>query len=271
MEAVDAARRDGVDVTFDMHTRLHGLTYLMVALPSTWLELDKHALAARLREPATRSALDAHQSILHLPGDSDSSGPDWQKVVLFDNAIFPEYARRSVADIAAERRQSPAEAICDLLLGSIHDLHQLMVLLNCYSEELQRASFQHDLCMPGSDATALAPDGPLAKSSFHGAYTWAAWFYRYFVRELELFTPAEAIHKLTGLPAQVLGLTDRGVLRAGGAADIAVFDGDLFEERGTTYDPNQLATGMRHVIVNGNLTLRDGELTGTRGGAIIKK
>ena len=106
-------------------------------------------------------------------------------------------------------------------------------------------AFAHPLCMPGSDATTLAPDGPLAGTVFHGAYTWAAWFWRSLVRERRLLTPEEAVHRLTGMPAELLGLTDRGVLRAGARADIAVFDGERFGERGTTFEPNQLATGMR--------------------------
>ena len=125
--------------------------------------------------------------------------------------------------------------------------------------------------MPGSDATTLAPDGPLAGSTFHGAYTWAAWFYRFIVRQERLLTPTEAVRRLTGVPAERLGLTDRGVLRAGAAADVVVFDSDTLTERGTTYEPNQVATGVRHVVVNGSVTLRDGELTGERAGQVLRR
>jgi N-acyl-D-amino-acid deacylase len=125
--------------------------------------------------------------------------------------------------------------------------------------------------MPGSDATTLAPDGPLAGAVFHGAYSWAAWFFRFMVRERGALSAAEAIHRLTGMPAQVLGLSDRGAIRVGARADIAVFDPAGFGERATTFEPNVTATGMRHVVVNGVETLRDGNFTGARGGEVIRR
>ena len=63
------------------------------------------------------------------------------------------------------------------------------------------------------------------------------------------------MHRLTGMPAKILGLSDRGAIRVGARADIAVFSADEFGERGTTFEPNQLAHGMHHVIVNGVVTL----------------
>jgi N-acyl-D-aspartate/D-glutamate deacylase len=125
--------------------------------------------------------------------------------------------------------------------------------------------------MPASDATTLAPDGPLAGSQFHGAYTWAAWFYRFMVREQRLLEPAEAIHRLTGLPAERLGLRDRGVLATGARADIVVFDPERYGERGTMFEPNQPATGVEHVLVNGVLSLSGGELTAERAGEVLRR
>ena len=124
--------------------------------------------------------------------------------------------------------------------------------------------------MVGSDATALAPDGPLKDSSFHGAYTWASWFYRHFVRDTSTLSPEEAVRRLTSLPAKRLGLKDRGVIKPGNCADIAVFDPVNFSDRGTTYHPNQMASGMVHVIVNGVVTLENGQLTGHHGGKVLR-
>jgi N-acyl-D-amino-acid deacylase len=125
--------------------------------------------------------------------------------------------------------------------------------------------------MPGSDATTLAPDGPLGEAVFHGAYTWAAWFWRFMVRETGLLRPAEAIHRLSGAPAERLGLRDRGVLRRGARADLAIFDPEAFCERGTVHEPNRLAAGMRHVVVNGAVALRDGALTDARRGEVLRR
>jgi N-acyl-D-amino-acid deacylase len=191
--------------------------------------------------------------------------------VLLDNPVWPEYGRRPIAEIAAERGQEPLDAVYDLLLGGVDELHRMMVIIHAYSEEQQREAFAHPLCVPGSDATTLAPTGRLAEAFFHGAYTWASWFWRFMVVEEKLLSPAEAVHRLTGQPAERVGLSDRGVLRPGARADVVVFDPGRFAERGTVFEPNVLAEGMRHVIVNGVPTLRDGALTGERGGMVVRR
>jgi N-acyl-D-aspartate/D-glutamate deacylase len=262
MEIVERARDGGLDVEFDMHTRLYGLTHLYAALPPWVLAEEPARQAELLREPAARERMRPHRSIL-------SAGADWSRIVLLDNPFWPQYARRDLASIATDRGQEPLDAVYDLLLGAVEAPHRLMVIIHAYTEDEQREAFAHPLCVPGSDATTLAPDGPLADSWFHGAYTWASWFYRFMVRDEKLLTPAQAVHKLTAQPAARIGLSDRGVLRAGARADVTVFDGERFAERGTTFEPNRLATGVRHVFVNGVHTLRDGELTGERAGRVL--
>jgi len=146
-----------------------------------------------------------------------------------------------------------------------------MIVAFAYKANDIRPAFAHPLCMVGSDATALAPDGPLANSVFHGAYSWASWYFHFMVHERKLLTAAKAVQRLTQMPARRLGLTDRGQITEGYRADIAVFDAEKFQATATTFEPNQLARGMRHVVVNGVHTLRDGSLTGSRGGQVIRR
>jgi len=200
-----------------------------------------------------------------------SAGGDWSRIVLLDNDVWPGYARRDVAAIAAERGQDPLDAVHDLLLGAADDPGRLMVLIHAYTEEEQREAFSHPLCVPGSDATTMAPDGPLAGEVFHGAYTWAAWYLRFCVQQEKVLTLQEAIHRLTQQPAARVGLRDRGVLRPGAFADVVVFDPLAFREEGTTFDPSRLASGMDAVIVNGTVTLAGGEPTGARGGHVLRR
>jgi N-acyl-D-amino-acid deacylase len=263
VELVEAARDTGQDVAFDMHTRTFGLTNLYAALPP-WALAAGDGLPRLLRDPAERHRMRAHRSIL-------SAGGDWSRVVLLDHELWPEYARRDLAEIATERGGEPLDAVYDLLLAAADRLHEPMVIIHAYTEDQQREAFAHPLCVPGSDATTLSPDGPLAHSSFHGAYTWAAWFWRFATRDHALLDAAEAVHRLTGAPAERIGLTDRGVLRPGARADVVVFDPAAFEERGTTFEPNRLATGVRDVLVNGVETLRDGRLTGRRAGEVLRR
>jgi N-acyl-D-amino-acid deacylase len=265
IDLVDAARRDGQDVSFDMHTRLFGTLALKNVLPQWAFEDGKSALVARLNNPDARQRMKSHRSII-------SALADWERVVLLECKARPELARRSIANIALQWDCEPFEAVYDILLAEIEQIesHPMVILLS-YTEELLSRTYQHPHCMVGSDATALCPDGPLAGASFHGAYTWASWFYRRMVRETKVFTAEEAIHKITGMPARVLGLKDRGVIRAGASADLAIFDPATFGETGTTFEPNQLAIGMKHVIVNGKIGIRDGKITGERSGQVLRR
>jgi len=264
IDLVEAARAGGQDVAFDMHTRLHGLTHLAAALPSWAREGGPEAVHARLTDPAERARMAGFRSIL-------SAGGDWGRVILYDNDRWPEHARRSIAEIAAARAQSPFDAICDLLAGVAEDLTALMVLIAAYSPEQQDEVFAHPLCVPASDATALCPDGPLSGSAFHGAYTWAAFFWRRMVRETGALTPETAIHKLTAQPAARLGLPDRGRLAPEYFADVAVFDPHAYCDTGTLFAPSQPARGMVHVLVNGSFAMRNGRIMSGRTGRIIRR
>jgi N-acyl-D-amino-acid deacylase len=263
-ELVELARARGLDVEFDMHTRRFGLTHLYAALPPWALAAEQSELGRLLRDPAARERMRPHRSIL-------SAGGNWRRIVLLDNPFWPQYARRDLASIAAERGQDALDTVYDLLAAGVEAPHRLMVIIHAYDEQEQREAFAHPLCVPGSDATTLAPDGPLADSCFHGAYTWASWFYRFMVRDERLLSPAQAVHKLTAQPAARLGLSDRGTLAPRAFADVAVFDPARFAERGTTFEPNQLAEGMVHVLVNGVHTLCDGQPTGARGGKALRR
>jgi N-acyl-D-amino-acid deacylase len=263
LAVLEPALAEGLDVEFDMHTRLYGTTFLQAALPPSVLAEPPERQAVLLRERGTRDAVASYESIL-------SAGRDWSRIVLLDNPVHPQYARRDIASIATERGEQPVDTICELLADALPDPARLMVISHCHTEVQQREAFAHPLCVPGSDATTLAPDGPLAGSTFHGAYTWAAWYLR-FTRKERLLSLAEAVRRLTAAPAQRLGLRDRGVLRRGAAADVVVFDADAVTERGTTFEPNQVATGVRDVLVNGVFTLRDGALTGFRAGSVLRR
>lgn len=262
---VDAATSTGSDdVTFDMHTRLFGIGYLYAAVPPSWLQGPTEEVRARLQDRELRRELRNYENYLSKFGD-------WSRILILDNDVWPEYGRRSVAEIAEDRRAEPLDAICDLLAATPDDVSRLWTIELTFTEDEQREAFAHPLCVPASDAAALALDGPLAESRFHGAYSWASWFYRYMVRDNKLLSPETAIHKLTGQPASILRLKDRGVIREGAFADIAVFDASSFADRETMFDPNRPAVGMRHVLVNGVVAMRDGTVTGRRGGRVLRK
>lgn len=263
MELVDKARARGMDVRFDMHTRLYGTTYLDTILPPDVQAEGRDGVRRHLMSAESRARMKPFPSIVAAGG--------WDRIVLLDTPTAPELSRRSIGEVGRERGRDPHDIAFDVLLAALDAPKRPMVLIRAYSPDQQAQVFAHPDCMPGSDATTMAPDGPLAQAVFHGAYTWAAWYFRFMVKERKLFTAEEAVHRLTGLPASVLGLADRGAIRIGARADIAVFDPAAFTERATTFEPNRPATGMRHVVVNGRVSLADGELTGERSGEVIRR
>ena len=263
LELVDEARSD-LDVAFDLHTRLFGFTYLYSVLPPWAMADGPEGLASVLADADARRRMKSFRSIL-------SAGGDWGRIVLLDHDAYPDYGRRSIGSIAAERGQEGLDCIYDLLLGAIETMESLMVLIDCHNAGQHRTAFAHPLSMPASDATTMAPDGPLGGKTFHGAYTWASYFYNFSVNQEGVLTPGEAAHRLSGLPAQRLGLPNRGVLKQGAFADIAVFDPTGFREKATRFEPNVLAEGMVHVLVNGKPVLRAGSLSGTRSGRVLRR
>ena len=197
---------------------------------------------------------------------------DWQRILLSQYGPRPELTGQSLADIGRDMGLEPIDLICELLLAAQDRVHEPMILAFCYQEDEARRVFAHPRCMVGSDATALCPDGPLQGAVFHGAYTWAGWFFRHFVRDTGLLSPEAAIppsHRAASRPPRAERTGGRSA--PGAWADLAVFDGQTFRERGTIAAPNLTAQGMVHVLVNGVPTLEDGAWTGARGGQVLRQ
>ena len=194
----------------------------------------------------------------------------WHRVVLLDDQIAPELARLDFVTIGQRFGLSPVDAALSLLCQSVEVTVPLMIVRPVYDTNDQILAFGPPLCVPSSDATAPCPDGPLSGSAFHGAYSWAAWFYRFSVREAGFLMPQAAIDELTGQPAEILKLGTRGRLRPGMRADIAIFDLTIFGEWATQWEPNQTAGGMRHVFVNGGLAFTEDAPTEPRSEQVVR-
>jgi N-acyl-D-amino-acid deacylase len=249
-----------------MHTRSFGMTNLSNVLPPWVSEGTPEEIAAQLQKRTTREQVKNHSSIV----TSLARSGDWTRMIIYNSQARPELSRKSIAEIGKEWGLDPFDTICQILMDEKDAVHSVLVLGYVYRPEDTHFVFDHPCCMVGSDATALAPDKPLRGALIHGAFTWAAWFYRHFVRDMKRLSLQAAVHRLTGLPAKRLGLKDRGTLQVGAWADIVLFDPQSFAERGTDFEPNQIAQGMIHVLVNGALALQNGSLTGTRNGHVLR-
>ena len=266
LERIDAERAHGRDVTCDMHTRLHGLTKLVTALPPEALDGGVDALLARLRDPAIRAEYRAFREPLFKMGLMD----EWERLTLFEARRSPDWVGKDFRTIAEERGQEPVDAIMDILLEAGDDAPNVLWTGLVMTEDDLEETYVAPTCMPESDATALATDGPLAEQSFLGAYTWATYYLRRFVRERRALTLEAGIHRMTELPARRLGLSDRGVLREGACADLVVLDPERVAERGTLTAPNQYAVGIEQVLVNGAPALHAATMTEVRAGRVLR-
>ncbi|MBW3671639.1 MAG: amidohydrolase family protein, partial [Acidobacteria bacterium] len=179
-----------------------------------------------------------------------------------------EAARKTLAEVAAMRGTSPEETAMDLV---IEDQSRVGTIYFLMSEENVRKQIGLPYMSFGSDAGAPAPEGVFLLSSTHPrAYGNFARLLGRYVRDEKIIPLEEAIRKLTSLPAENLGLKERGMLRPGWFADVVVFDPETIEDHATFEDPHQYATGVRNVFVNGTEVLRDGEHTGATPGRVIR-
>jgi N-acyl-D-aspartate/D-glutamate deacylase len=170
---------------------------------------------------------------------------------------------RMIVDIAKERGETPFQVLADLL---IQQGATIKLTVGAMREDDVRALLRQPWAMVSSDGR----EGGLAGGRGHPRYRGSfARVLAYYVRDQHLFSLEEAVHKMSGLAAQYLKLEDRGVLRVGSAADIAVFDPQTVQDRSTWDDPALYATGMRYVFVNGVAALASGKMTGQLAGRFL--
>jgi N-acyl-D-amino-acid deacylase len=175
---------------------------------------------------------------------------------------------KTVADAAKLRGVSPEQLVIDLTLADQGRGGAVYFLM---SEDNVRRQTAIPWMSFGSDAEAAAPEGAILQSSTHPrAYGNFARLLGKYVRDEKALPLAEAIRKLTSLPARNLGLSERGLLRSGMMADVVVFDPARIGDKATFEQPMQFAKGVRDVFVNGTQVLRGGEPTCAAAGRFVK-
>ncbi|MBO9718232.1 MAG: amidohydrolase family protein [Pseudoxanthomonas sp.] len=268
---IDAARAEGLPVSADMYAYTAGATMLTATLPP-WVQAGGYdAMVARLREPPVRARVlaemrspDADWENLRQLAGSDA------RVLLIDfhNAKLKPLTGRTLADVARERGTTPEDAAIDLIVEDGSPVGAAFFLM---SEDNVELGLRQPWVSLGSDAESSAAEGVFLQSSTHPrAYGNVARFLGHYVRDRGLMPLEEGIHRLTGLPAANWKLRDRGCLQPGCFADIVVFDPATISDHATYASPQQYATGVSQVFVNGVQVLRDGEHTGAKPGRAVR-
>jgi N-acyl-D-amino-acid deacylase len=163
------------------------------------------------------------------------------------------------------------DTVLDILLEEAENMPALLWASQAFREADIEMCLRHPDCAVMSDTLALSTDGPFASQvgSLSG-YSWAAGFLQRYVRERNVLSLPDAIRRISGLPAQRLGLSDRGTLTVGAKADICVFDpGRIFRQVDVT-NPRQYVDGFQHVLVNGCFAIRAQRRLENNAGQVIR-
>jgi N-acyl-D-amino-acid deacylase len=263
LATIETARAEGLDVHFDRYPYVAYATGLTNLFPGSSRADGTEAFLARLVDPASAPALErAARDKVALLGD-------WDAVQISSAGATTSWARgRKLGELAVERGEDPYALAVELLRANDGSVGMIGYGM---SEENTARILAHELGMVCSDGGAFAPYGPLSESAPHPrAYGSFPRLLGYYVREAGSLPLAAAIHKVTGMPATKLGLGDRGVIRAGACADLVAFDPDTVADGATFEDPHRYPVGIPHVVVNGRVTLRDGEQTGELAGRPLR-
>jgi N-acyl-D-amino-acid deacylase len=263
-QRVANARRDGIDAAFDRYPYTAYSTGLTNLFPVWSRDGGTEAFLARLSDPATAPRI--RQATL----DKVDLIGGWQNVHIT--------SVRAVEDRAAEGKRlgayatslsaDPYELCVQLLRRSTGNVGMVGFAM---SEENIDRILAHPQGMVCSDGGGFAIDGPTRRGSPHprGLGAFARVLGRY-VRERKALTLAQAIHKMSALPASRIGLKDRGRLAVGLPADITVFDANTVADKATYEEPFQYAVGFNAVIVNGVVALANGAREGAGAGVVVK-
>jgi N-acyl-D-amino-acid deacylase len=268
---IDEARAKGLDISANMYSYTAGATGLDAAMPPWVQEGGVDAWIKRLKDPATRARVakemreptNAWENLLVAAGK-----PDNVLLVAFDTEALKPLTGKTLAEVAKLRGKSPEETAMDLV---VEDHSRVGTVYFLMSEDNVKLGLSQPWVALGSDEGSYAPEGVFLKFQPHPrAYGNFSRFLGRYVRDGHVASLADAVRRLASLPAHNLKLRDRGELRTGNFADIVIFDPATIDDHATFDHPQQYATGMRDVFVNGVQVLKNGEHTGATPGQVVR-
>ena len=253
------ARKNGIKVTADQYPYIASSTSLTATVvPSRFREGDRAELVKRFDDPELGMLL---RKAIAESLESKNGGADL-RVAFY--APKPAYAGKNIVELAKITGKSALELVIEIEKnGGAQIVHFGM------SEEDMRLFMKQDFVATASDGGAMVPDtASVPHPRNYGTFPRKIGFYSIQEKLIPLET---AIRSASGLPADILGLKDRGYLKVGYFADIVVFNQATFRDKATYNKPHQYAAGVSHVLVNGSFAIMDGKPTGKLAGRPLKK
>lgn len=260
-----AARSEGINISCDRYPYIASATDLDVILPRWVHEGGTVEEKKRLSTPSDRERI--IKEMIHEGKDQKL----WESIVISSvhNSERKNYEGKRVTEIAKSLKISPVEFVLDLLI--VEDCRVAALFFNMSEENLDKI-LAWDFVMIGSDSSLRSTSGALNYGRPHPrTYGTFARVIRKYVNEKKLLSIENAIYKMTGLPAQKLGLKDRGILKEGFFGDIIILDQSKITEKATFTDPHNYSEGVKYVLVNGKLTIKDGRHMGVMNGKILRR
>jgi dihydroorotase/N-acyl-D-amino-acid deacylase len=261
---VDEAVARGVDITIDQYPYTAGSTGLTVQFPRWSRDGGDQALAKRLEDPAMRARI--HETLVYelteVRGRNDPSNVQLA-YCNFDHSLdglnLAELLERQGRDVTIENAAS--------LIIELQEAGGCQAIYHAMHPEDVATILAYPRTMIAADGGIEIPGNGHPHPRNYGTY---ARVLGHYVRELQALPLHTAIHKMTRMPADRIGLSRRGRIEAGAIADIVVFDPDTVVDRATFADPHQYAEGFHHVFVAGEAVLLDAEPTGARPGRLLR-
>ncbi|MFC2176910.1 amidohydrolase family protein [Actinomycetota bacterium] len=261
LELIETARGGGVDVTFDLTLFRRGGGAWLQSLPLWARDGGVAATVERIRDRATRQQLITEVQLRYQERDWDDD--------LIVKVNRPENAGlvgRSIGAVAAERGVDPAVAALSLVAED----GQFWIAPTIKRQPDLDLLLRQSTCVPVTDGMAAHPERHAHLGLMPKTFGTFPLLFGDYVRERGVLELAEAVSRVTSLPADRMGLSDRGRLAAGYRADIVVFDPATIANRATDVRPGLPPAGVHHVMVNGAWAVRDGKLTSERNGEVLK-
>ena len=268
LSMIEAARAEGLAVDCDAYPYAAGSNPLKNLLPQ-WVQSGGiEAMLARLELPETRARIRAE---LERDGLNNWGRiPSWDCVQVSISPNLPQYAGKTFGALAAARNADPVDVVCDYLIA---DKAATRVLITSIAEDDIRDIVRSPTALVGSDGNCVADYGTVSQGMPHPRFygTFPRIIGRY-VHEERLLPLEAAIRKMTGATAAALRLKDRGLLREGRRADLAIFDPADFRDRATYANPHQYPSGARTtVLVNGEIVVLNAGHTGALPGTVLRR
>jgi dihydroorotase/N-acyl-D-amino-acid deacylase len=268
---IQAARDSGLDIAADMYPYIAGSTALASALPPWVADGGPQKLLARIKEPEIRARVKKELATDHTDWENllfDCGGATGVLIASVQNPELKKWEGKTVDELAKAWKKSPEDALMDFVLA---DNARTGAIYFMASEEDLKTGLAQPWTSIGLDSNEMSLDGPFFEPHTHPrAFGSMARFLGRYARDQHLLPLEMAIRKITSLPAQREHLQDRGILKLGYFADVAIFDAAKIIDRATYTNPAQLAEGVDYTIVNGQVEFAHGKLTGVTAGHFLR-